>query len=331
MQIKIDRDSRQTVYMQIVEQVSAAVEGGQLAPDIRLPTVRELADSLDIARGTVKHAYDELEKRGVIRMIQGRGTFVHGRRERPLGKKERAMQAIGALFEELGSLGFSPQEIRIFLSLKLRELEELGDGILIFLVDCSPESLAMLEGRLAGQADIETYRMLLDEALASSENFAGQADLIVTTATHYAQLRDAMQNPDRLMQVVMTPTHETIVDLAKLGEARLGIVCASERFAQVIRHSCEALGISIGEESVFLFGEEGLERFLETRDAILLPPNYLRFCSASEGALLSEAHGRGKSLIPYEYQLDGGSLLMFKERIASIRRQKNRLIRPESR
>ena len=115
MQIKIDRDSRQTVYMQIVEQVSAAVEGGQLAPDARLPTVRELADSLDIARGTVKHAYDELEKRGVIRMIQGRGTFVHGRRERPLGKKERAMQAIGALFEELGSLGF---ELKLMVFLK---------------------------------------------------------------------------------------------------------------------------------------------------------------------------------------------------------------------
>ena len=326
MQIIIDRENRQPVYTQIVDQVSSLVEAGLLPPDTKLPTVRELADSLDIARGTVKHAYDELEKRGVIRMIQGRGTFVHGRRDRPLGKKERAMQAIGNLFEELSGLGFSPQEIRIFLSLKLRELEELGEGILIFIVDCNPEALSMLESRLSSQPDIDIYRMSLEEALRSPENFAEQADLIVTTETHYAQLRAVMQNPDRLMQVVMTPTHETILDLAKLEQARIGVVCTSERFSQIVRRGCETLGMPVEAEDIFLFGGEDLSGFLADKDAVILPPNYLRFCNATEGTILTGARESGKVFVPYEYQLDGGSLLMFKERIATIRRQKNRML-----
>ena len=81
----------------------------------KLPTVRELADQLGIARGTVKHAYEELERKGIITMTRGKGTFIREQARQESSAKVRAMAAIERLLDEMESLSFSPQEIQMFL------------------------------------------------------------------------------------------------------------------------------------------------------------------------------------------------------------------------
>ncbi len=72
----IDDTSASSIYEQIVAQVKEAVATGRLRPLERLPTVRQLADELDIAPGTVARAYGELERRGVVTTDGARGTRV---------------------------------------------------------------------------------------------------------------------------------------------------------------------------------------------------------------------------------------------------------------
>ncbi len=60
--IAIDDSSSASIYEQIVAQVQEAVATKRLSPGDRLPTVRRLADDLDIAPGTVARAYGELER-----------------------------------------------------------------------------------------------------------------------------------------------------------------------------------------------------------------------------------------------------------------------------
>ncbi len=64
------------IYRQIVRQVQEAIVGSRLEAGERLPSHRELAKELVIAPLTVKRAYDELERAGLIRSSRGRGTFV---------------------------------------------------------------------------------------------------------------------------------------------------------------------------------------------------------------------------------------------------------------
>ena len=64
------------IYQQLVDRIRVSVKKGRLKSGQRLPTVQELADSLSVARGTVKRAYDELEREGLLEKVQGRGTFV---------------------------------------------------------------------------------------------------------------------------------------------------------------------------------------------------------------------------------------------------------------
>jgi GntR family transcriptional regulator len=68
-------DSR-PIYIQIMDEIRRRVALGDWAPGYRLPSIRELAAELKVSVITVKRAYLELERAGVIVTQQGRGSFV---------------------------------------------------------------------------------------------------------------------------------------------------------------------------------------------------------------------------------------------------------------
>lgn len=76
MQIRLDPNSPIPPFEQLRGQLSLQVASGRLLPGQRLPTIRELATDLGIAKGTVARAYRELEVSGIV-VGRGRaGTFV---------------------------------------------------------------------------------------------------------------------------------------------------------------------------------------------------------------------------------------------------------------
>ena len=64
------------IYVQIREQILAAIASGSLSPGSQLPTMRQVAVALSVDLNTVRHAYDELERKGAIILVRGRGSFV---------------------------------------------------------------------------------------------------------------------------------------------------------------------------------------------------------------------------------------------------------------
>lgn len=68
-------DSR-PMYVQIVEQVKQRVAVGDWQAGLELPSIRELAVALQVSVITVKRAYLELEREGVIVTRHGKGSWV---------------------------------------------------------------------------------------------------------------------------------------------------------------------------------------------------------------------------------------------------------------
>ena len=64
------------IYIQIRDQILAAIGLGTLKPGERLPTMREVAVALRVDLNTVKHAYDSAQKTRAITLVKARGTFV---------------------------------------------------------------------------------------------------------------------------------------------------------------------------------------------------------------------------------------------------------------
>ena len=74
--IYISQTDARPMYLQIIEQIRHRVAVGDWRPGEEIPSIRALAASTRVSVITVKRAYLELERAGVITTRQGRGTFV---------------------------------------------------------------------------------------------------------------------------------------------------------------------------------------------------------------------------------------------------------------
>jgi GntR family transcriptional regulator len=77
--ITISLGDPRPLYLQVMEQIKRRVAVGDLAPGADLPSIRELAAGLQVSVITIKRAYLELERDGVIATRQGKGSVVADR------------------------------------------------------------------------------------------------------------------------------------------------------------------------------------------------------------------------------------------------------------
>src|SRR4051812_49555664 len=64
------------IYKQLVDQIRARVAGGHLAAGAFLPSVRQVAEHLQVNPMTVSKAYSLLEREGVVELVRGQGMRV---------------------------------------------------------------------------------------------------------------------------------------------------------------------------------------------------------------------------------------------------------------
>lgn len=72
----IDLTSRVPIYEQIYLKITELALSGTLKENSQLPSVRSLAKDARVNPNTVAKAYQELERRGIIYSVPGRGSFV---------------------------------------------------------------------------------------------------------------------------------------------------------------------------------------------------------------------------------------------------------------
>lgn len=79
--IVIDYHDKRPIYEQIIDRFQMLILNGALEPDTQLPSVRSLAVDLAINANTIQRAFGELERRGLIYSVKGRGNFVSAQKD----------------------------------------------------------------------------------------------------------------------------------------------------------------------------------------------------------------------------------------------------------
>ncbi|WP_342476410.1 GntR family transcriptional regulator [Paenibacillus sp. FSL H7-0350] len=76
MNVTISSTSEKPIYQQLYEQISAQILQGELESGYCLPPIRQAALELGVSVITVKKAWEELERSGLINTVTGKGCFV---------------------------------------------------------------------------------------------------------------------------------------------------------------------------------------------------------------------------------------------------------------
>jgi GntR family transcriptional regulator len=109
---QIDPMSREPVYAQIISQAERFILTDVLSPGSQIPSVRSVSVTHSVNPRTILKAYTDLDNRGLIQSVPGKGYFVCQDAKEKLMQKERGkMQELTELVYELAIAGVTKEEI----------------------------------------------------------------------------------------------------------------------------------------------------------------------------------------------------------------------------
>lgn len=123
MRIILKNTSDQPLYQQIKDQIKAAILNGELKAGQQLPSIRALANDLQVSVLTTKRVYTDLEAEGFILSRVGKGSFVAPENlELYLETKRRMVEKqLADVCHLARQLGIKPEELHTMLDLLMEE------------------------------------------------------------------------------------------------------------------------------------------------------------------------------------------------------------------
>jgi DNA-binding transcriptional regulator YhcF (GntR family) len=195
MNERINRTSPVPLYHQIAEALRNGIAVGELEPGARLPSVRDAAGQWGVNLHTVRKAYGELEREGLVRMAGARGTEVVQRSMHPWDAELDAFLASCAESAR-ARFGMSASALGELL---VRRESSAGDPAVHFL-ECSR---AQASGHCA---ELERAWAVRAEPVVLDEVEALPAGVVVATYFHYNEIRQGWpQRLDGIRFVAITP------------------------------------------------------------------------------------------------------------------------------
>jgi len=110
--VNVQTKSGLPIYEQIERQIKEMIVSGELKEGEMLPSIRALAADVKISVITVKRAYEDLEKEGMIYSVQGKGFYVDNPDLQYVKEKETVgiEEHLGAWVSEAKKAGMTKQE-----------------------------------------------------------------------------------------------------------------------------------------------------------------------------------------------------------------------------
>lgn len=109
---QIDVMSRVPVYEQIVNQTEKFILTGILQPGDKIPSVRNLSVELSVNPNTIQKAVSEMDRRGLVFSVPGKGCFVseHAKKALSIAKRED-ITVFREKLKELAMAGIGKDEV----------------------------------------------------------------------------------------------------------------------------------------------------------------------------------------------------------------------------
>ncbi len=328
MDIKIDKNSRIPLYLQIEEYLKKLIMEGQLEKNTQLPTERELSIKLGVSRNTVSMAYKELAREKIISSTSGKGTFIIADGYQPKSlllqrNNNPLIKHIDLAIQKALELNIQIEDFLYLVNQRLQEKKHLLNNVSIAFVECNQEQLYYFSKKLELGTGIHIIPILIDEMYHHPEDFIAKtksADLVVTTFFHFQEVQEFLKNESKnIIAIALDPQIETMVNIARAtsSEMKIGLVCLTQKFAERVFKSIKYAGIKYKSITyITTHDNKKLKEFIGKRDILIVSPGRKKEVQK----LINES----TPLIEFMYIPDKGSIDTLKKRIFDIKKREVR-------
>ena len=103
-----------SIYLQICDAICERILSGELAPDSRIPSVREYGAEIGVNPNTVMRSYEKLTGEGIIYNRRGIGYFISPDAQKMVmetQKEEFLKNELPQILKRMKLLGIDPKEV----------------------------------------------------------------------------------------------------------------------------------------------------------------------------------------------------------------------------
>lgn len=323
MNIKINKDNRIPLYIQVKKQITYLIKNGSLRVGTKMPTERELAKELGISRNTISSAYNELEAKGVLKSIRGRGTFVA--EEVSSWKTDegahKVYKLIDIALEEALESGIESEDFLDLVISRVKEKSEAINRITSGFVECNNEQAVIFSEEIRKITKVNTIPFTIKQLQNmddDTKNRLNKCQIIISPFNHANEVTQLLNGMEKEVFGVATgPNLESIVRIARHPiDTKFTFICLSDEFIFRIESALEKAGI--GDLEVKYFNgrdEKKLKETIEYADVLIVTP--ARYNEVQKFNI------ENKELIEFSYNIDSESIKMLRSKIVETKCQNN--------
>jgi DNA-binding transcriptional regulator YhcF (GntR family) len=247
MQLHVDAHSPIPIRRQLAEQFKHFIEGGGFPREQALPSIRQLASTLEVNPNTVARVIEDLKRDGYVQARRGKGVFVASD---PPARPSPTLR--DAFLEEVviraAALGMTADDLAVgVLSLARVRPAPLRQMAQVLLVECSTEALDFFANQLEAHLPVQVDKVLPEElpAAVRKRKRGGPWAAAVTSFFHLPEVERLVGGWGVPIIPLLAKAHlETLRRLAQLPPGtRVGVVSADSETAHNLEHSIVSAGL----------------------------------------------------------------------------------------
>jgi GntR family transcriptional regulator len=316
----INKQNKIPYYLQLKDLIRYHISTGTFQRNQRLPTVHALAKQLTVNFETVRKAYKELERDGLISTQRGRGSFVIGNAasnmpSQPRGAKTDVTESLRDQIREFLQDGGQPEAIkRMVDQLHAEQVRDEQRRLAIF-AECNWFQARQISEVLKGALGHEVRPMLLKDLRFELEKVPRDVKLsgVITTGFHVDEVRRAIG--DKRVQIEFVITNMSPETRRKLEAfpktARFGFICRDAKSRDFYRDMLKSeLGVRSEFASCTIAEKAKVKTILDSVEVLLVSPSVYE--------TLREVAPPGLPVFNIQDRVDPMSLKMLKDRTLTL-------------
>lgn len=326
MNITIDRKCGIPLYIQVKKQIMDLIKEGNLKVGTKMPTERELSQELNISRNTISTAYNQLENVGVLKSIQGKGTFVAEEVTswKDQEVKNKLKKFVDLALEEALEIGVEAEDFLEIVIERVQEKKEFMSKITGAFVECNIEQAKMFSKELTNNSNMNIVPLTVSDVEEMNEEtlkVIDKSEVIISAFNHVNEVKNAMKVREiekEVFGVATNPKLESIVKIARHPyETSFAFICISEEMIFKMKSALSDAGL--GDLKVEYFNEpdsDKLSQIVSKYDVLIVTPGRKKD--------VEKVNIENKEIIEFSYKLDESSVKALKSKFIEIKYKQNK-------